>query len=422
MSGDLDVLHGLLWLGAGRWQENGVVQIRSGRIDAVVDGASYRHDGRTRQFDAHGSSVLPGLIDTHVHLTTNSDHRRVVSSASFRGEVPTQEKLLHGLRNAYRALRAGFTTLRVMGHRDAGEVQMRNLIEDGLLLGPRLRVAPWWITMTHGHGDLFYPKYVQRREWDTADGVDACRTAVRLQARHGADFIKVMASGGMSEGERPHWPNYSTAELRAIVEEAHDLDLKVAAHAVSTEGIRRALAAGVDSIEHGSYLTPELAQEMVDRGTFLVPTLAFNDWCQREGTRRGLTPDAVRGLQDAHDRALESFSLAHRVGVQIAMGTDSSGTLCPFGAHARELELYVKYGMSVNEALTTATTTAARLLDLDHDIGRLAPGYLGDLVVVSGDVRQGLAPLTVATGIAAVVARGRLVSDAMPAIDELMAW
>lgn len=417
--GDIAIEGGLVWAGPGEHHSDGLVHIR----DGTVVYAGPREEGRippgTPRLDAAGCTILPGLIDVHVHLTTNSDHNRVVASDVFRGQVSKPAKLLHGLRNAHRALAAGFTTLRVMGHRGAGETELRDFIDEGLAVGPRLAVAPWWITMTNGHGDLFYPPYTPREKWDTADGIEECRKLVRLNARAGADFIKVMASGGMSKGERPSWPNYSVAELATIVETAHELDLRVAAHALSAEGIRRSLAAGVDSIEHGSYLDEELAAEMAERGTFLVPTMSFNDWCQREGTLRGLTAKGVADLSEAHDRTLESFTLAREAGVTVAMGTDSSGTLCPFGAHARELELYVKHGMSAEEAITTATTNAALLMDRP-DLGSLQAGAAGDVVVVEGNVLTDIGRLGQPSNIRHVVRAGRELSKYLRSVSEAL--
>jgi imidazolonepropionase-like amidohydrolase len=416
---DIAIEGGLLWVGPQEHHRDALVHIRDGVVvhAGSADGVDVP-DG-TPRLNATGCTVLPGLIDTHVHLTTNSDHHHVVRSDTFRGQVRGPAKLLHGLRNAYRALAAGVTTLRVMGHRDVGEIELRDLIEHGLIVGPRLVVSPWWITMTNGHGDLFYPPYTPRRRWDTADGVDECRTLVRRQAREGADFIKVMASGGMSRGEQPHWPNYSVSELAAIVDEAHDMDLRVAAHALSIEGIRRCLEAGVDSIEHGSFLDEEAAAEMSRQGTFLVPTMAFNDWCQREGTRRGLTSEGVESLREAHDRTIESFALARAAGVRIAMGTDSSGTLCPFGAHARELELYVEHGMSTDEALAAATTTAAELLGRP-EIGALRAGCVGDALVVEGDVLADISLLTRASRIKYVVRAGTDVTEHVRSTTEVL--
>lgn len=403
---DVVIEGGVVWCGAGERYEDGVVHIDEGVVVYAGPRSEHVVPPGTPRLDATGCTVLPGLIDTHVHLTTNSDHRRMVASDVFRGQVSKPGKLLHGLRNAHRSLASGFTTLRVMGHRGAGEIELRDFVDAGLAVGPRLLVAPWWITMTDGHGDLFYPPYTPREPWDTADGVDECRKIVRLQAKAGADFIKVMASGGMSKGEEPHWPNYSVAELSAIVETAHDLDLRVAAHALSLEGIRRSLAAGVDSIEHGSYLDADTAAEMAERGTYLVPTMAFNDWCQREGTSRGLSAQGVEDLRDAHDRTIESFALAREAGVKVAMGTDSSGTLCPFGAHSRELELYVRHGMSTEEALTTATANAASLLNRP-ELGSLQPGAAGDVIVVEGDVLADIGLLGQPSNIRHVVRAGR---------------
>lgn len=405
---DIAIDNGLIWLGADRSYASGLLYIKDGRVDYVGESRSDVVPAGTRRLDATGHAVLPGLVDCHVHLTTNSDTARLLASDVFRGQKTGPEKLLHGHRNSLRALRAGFTTLRSMGHRGVGETELRDMVDEGLMVGPNLVVAPWWISMTNGHGDLFYPPYTQRREWDTADGVDACRQLVRLQARSGADFIKVMASGGMSKGERPHWPNYTVAELTAIVDEAHDMDLRVAAHAVSLEGIRRSLEAGVDSIEHGSYLDEECAAHMARHGTFLVPTMAFNDWCQREGTARGLTADGVEGLRDAHDRTIEAFAIARAAGVKIAMGTDSSGSLCPFGAHYRELELYVQHGMTVPEALTTATGTASDLLGRS-DLGSLNVGAEGDALVVEVKVLDDITQLR--NGIEHVVRAGQDVTD-----------
>ncbi|ORM36194.1 amidohydrolase family protein [Williamsia sp. 1135] len=414
---DIAIENGLLWLGSGECHKAGLLYIKDGRVSYAGDHRADVVPPGTECIDATGCAVLPGLIDCHVHLTTNSDSRRVVASDVFRGQRTGPEKLLHGYRNSLRALSAGFTTLRCMGHRGVGETELRDMIADGLMIGPNLVVAPWWITMTNGHGDLFYPPYTSRRKWDTADGVDACREMVRLQARSGADFIKVMASGGMSKGEKPHWPNYTVAELSAVVEEAHDMDLRVAAHALSLEGIRRSIEAGVDSIEHGSYLDEDCAGEMVRRGIYLVPTMAFNDWCQREGTERGLTSSGVEGLRDAHDRTLEAFGLARSAGVKIAMGTDSSGTLCPFGAHYRELELYVEHGMSTMEALATATGTASDLLDRP-DVGSLRSGSIGDVLIVDQGVLDDISLLR--GGIKSVLRSGRDISTYLAASSEAL--
>ncbi len=411
MSGaSLAIVGGDIWAGPGQDIPAGTVLIRDGVISAVGAVGEVDVPAGVPTLDATGRRVLPGLIDAHVHLTTNSNASQPVPSDVFRGQVPPPAKLLHGLRNAERSLAAGFTTLRVMGHRDVGELELRDMIAEGLITASRLVVSPWWITMTGGHGDLFYPPYTVRRPGDTADGIDECRKLVRLQSRLGADFIKVMAGGGTSHGEQPHTPNYTVAEMTAIVEEARDLDLKVASHALSLESIHRSLAAGVHSIEHGSYLDEETAVEMRERGTYLVPTLAFNDWCQVEGTSRGLSPEGVRDLKGIHDAALEAFAIAREVGVPIAAGTDSSGTLCPFGEHAREIELYVEHGMSCEQALVTATSAAAELLAIDEEVGSLRAGLHGDVIVVDGDPLQDIGALRRPGSIVEVIKAGRVVT------------
>ena len=265
-------------------------------------------------------------------------------------------------------------------------MELRDFINEGLLLGPRLTVAPWWVTMTGGHGDLFIPKTHHRKPWDTADGPDACRALVRLQVREGADFIKVIASGGvMSHGDSPRWPNYSVRELEAIVDEAHTLDMKVAAHAHSQEGIRRCLDAGVDSIEHGTFAGPDELQRLVKTGTAVVPTLSIIDWLAHTGVDRGAGRGNVNKVRAVIAEQRANFTTAFQAGANITMGTDSAGNLCPFGENARELELYVELGMPPHRALQSATIDAAKLLGRDDELGSVTVGKLADLIIVEGN-------------------------------------
>lgn len=336
-----------------------------------------------RTIQGAGLTVIPGLIDVHVHLGTNSIEGRPRNNAEYLATTPPNEMTMHSIRNAMRALCAGFTTLRVMGFRDGGEIEYRDFVEQGLLFGPRLSVAAWWISMTNGHGDVFFPRNRVRQEWDTADGPDEVRKLVRLQARLGGDFIKVMASGGtMSHGDKPTWPNYTGEELAALVDEAHSMEMPVAAHAHSAEGIRRSLAAGVDSIEHGTYATDESLAQMRETGTFLVPTLAISDWTVRDGAARGADPEHMTKMTQVTAQRGDGFLRAFEAGVRIAMGTDSSGDLCPFGEHAREFELYCELGLAPYQALETATVNGAALLGRTGELGVIAPGAVADLVVL----------------------------------------
>lgn len=410
-----------LWPGHGPDIIYGVsILMRDGRIaEVVAAGAQPAGQPLTKEdtvIDCTGATAIPGLSDVHVHLTTNSDLSRIVDNATYRALVPGTEKLLHGLRNGWRALAAGVTTLRVMGHRDSGDLELSAFIDRGLLPGPRLSVAPWVISMTAGRGDLFYPTAWPRQPLDTADGADECRRVVRTHRKLGADFIKFTASAGLlSAGDQSHWPNYTVEEMKVIVEEARDCDMKVAAHAHATEGIRRALAAGVDTIEHGSFLDDDCIETMLKQGTILVPTLSISDTVIRNGERSGARPDGIAKMKAARDIKLRNIRKAYEAGVKIAMGTDSSGNLCPFGNHARELELYVEIGMSAQASLETATIHAAAALGRPDVTGRIEPGAVADVVLVNGNPCSDIYVLRRENGIRAVFKDGLDVTNPWPA-------
>ncbi|WES64376.1 amidohydrolase family protein [Microbacter sp. GSS18] len=358
-----------------------------------------------RVIDAAGKYVIPGLADAHVHLTTNADESHYGPWSQFLNERTVQEMALHGIRNGLRALTTGFTTLRVMGIRGAGEPELRDFTAKGLLPGPRLFVTPWWVSMTNGHGDLFYPKHHPRWEWDTADGPDQCRQLVRILAREGADFIKVMASGGLlSAGDKASWPNYTVEELKAIVDEAHAMDLKVAAHATGLAGLRRALEAGVDSIEHGTFLEEAEAAQMAETGTVLVPTLAITD--AFTGDVGGVKPELAAKARAVVERHRSGFQFALDAGVKIAMGTDSGDHVAPFGEQAREFELYCEHGMKPYEALETATLATAELFDRTGELGLVAAGSVADLVVLEQNPLDDITALRAPGGIINVVKDG----------------
>lgn len=407
-----------LWRGKGDQVEADMaIRIVNGRIAEIAPAGALVTGPGTRVEDGSGTTAIPGLCDIHVHLATNSDYSKIVDNATYRALVPGTEKLLHGVRNGLRALKSGVTTLRVMGHRESGDVELASMIERGLIPGPRLVVAPWVISMTGGRGDLFYPAGWPRQYLDTADGVEECRKVVRLQRKLGAGFIKVTASAGvLSADDKVHWPNYTVEELKVIVSEAHDYDLKVAAHAHSTEGIRRALLAGVDTLEHGSNLDEECIEMMLKQGTYLVPTLAIVDSLITRGAATGAKPEGLAKMEIARDNQSRSIRMAIEAGVKIAMGTDSSGNLCRFGEHARELELYVALGMPAYKSLETATSVAAEALDMADQIGTLEVGKCADIVLVNGNPLEDIGYLRRDGGLRRVFKDGQDMTDPWPAV------
>ena len=407
-----------LWRGKGDRLEGGMsIRMAEGRICEIAPAGTMIPGPGVYVEDGSGATAIPGLCDIHVHLATNSDYRNIVDNATYRALIPGTEKLLHGVRNGVRALKAGVTTLRVMGHRESGDVELASMIERGLVPGPRLIVAPWVISMTGGRGDLFYPAAWPRQYLDTADGIEECRKVVRMQRKLGAGFIKVTASAGvLSADDKVHWPNYTVDELKVIVSEAHDYDLKVAAHAHSTEGIRRALLAGVDTLEHGSNLNDECIDLMLKQGTYLVPTLAIVDSLITRGAATGAKPEGLAKMEIARRNQSLSIRKAMEAGVKIAMGTDSSGNLCRFGEHARELELYVELGMSPWKALETATSVAAEALDLVDEIGMLEVGKYADIVLVNGNPLEDIGVLRREGGLRRVFKNGVDMTDPWPAM------
>ncbi|MEM7208848.1 MAG: amidohydrolase family protein [Pseudomonadota bacterium] len=408
-----------LWRGREDTTERDMsIRLANGKIAEIAPSSEIIIPEDARIVDGSGMTTTPGLCDIHVHLTTNSDFKNVVDNATYRGLVPGSEKLLHGIRNGLRALTSGVTTLRIMGHRESGDVQLAEFIERGLLPGPRLLVAPWVMSMTGGRGDLFYPAELPRQEFDTADGVEECRKVVRLQRKLGAHFIKFTASAGLlSAGDKVHWSNYTVEEMKAIVQEAHDYDLKVAAHAHATKGIKRALEAGVDTLEHGSFLDDECIHMMLRQGTILVPTLLIVDWIARNGAKTGVRADGLEKLEAARQKQRSSIKKAIDAGVKIAMGTDSSGTLCPFGNHGRELELYVELGMSPEAALASATSAAAEALGMQDQIGTLDIGKDADIVMFRDNPLEDISVLTREGGIQAVFKSGVEVTNPWPEVS-----
>jgi imidazolonepropionase-like amidohydrolase len=351
------------------------VVVEKGVIAAVVDDA---RAPRGRAVDLAGHTLLPGLINCHVHLCLGGEPDPV---RPLR-EEPLALTAIKALVRARQTVEAGVTTVRDLGGREYVEIALRRAIQDGTVDGPRIVAAGRPVCMTGGHGHWL------ARE---ADGPDDARRAVREQLKAGADVIKLIATGGvMTPGVEPGSPQLTLDEMRAAVEEARKAGRRTAAHAMAAAGVSDAIRAGITSIEHGVFLTEEIVAHMRRDGTFLVPTLNAPAAIATGGLAAGIPDYMVRKSEEVVPPHVASFQLAHRAGVQIAAGADSGTPLNFHGSLLPELTLMVKHGMSPLEAIRSATATAAACLGLGGVIGRVARGYAADLIAVAGDPAERL--------------------------------
>jgi imidazolonepropionase-like amidohydrolase len=355
-----------------------LIRIEGGRFKEVKAGSPRPTGADVLDLSAH--TVLPGFIDCHTHLTGSPNER----GGALRMSGP--DYAIRGVQYARDTLEAGFTTVRDLGAPGYVDVALKRAIQAGVIPGPRMFVATLALSMTGGHGDLngLSPDVAFTGPTGVADGIDAIRKRIRENVKYGADVIKFSATGGaLSEGDNPRLPAYSLEEMKAVVDEAHMLGKKVAAHAHGTEGIKRAVLAGVDSIDHGIYLDEEVVELMVERGTYLVPTLFIADTYFENRGRWGIPDFAHEKIRVFIPHNLKSFELAYQKGVKIALGSDAG--VCFHGEQIGDFRTYVKHGMKPMEAILAGTRVAAELLGKSDDLGTVSPGKLADLVAVSGD-------------------------------------
>lgn len=362
----------------------GLVVVVGGKIAGV--GASAKIPAGATTLELGDATLLPGLIDAHTHLAGEASGDWKADELSFF-KLSDAERALRATAYAERTLLAGFTLVRDVGSMGQVDVALRNAIADGVIAGPRMLVAVKAIGARAGHCDptegyklgLFKEPGI---EDGVADGADQMRAAVRFAIKHGADVIKICASGGvLSQTDKVDSPQLTPDETAAAIEEAHALGRKVAAHAHGSEAAKRAARAGVDSIEHGSFLDDEALELMKRKGTYLVYTPVP---CIRERLEKGGAPKAVVDkARAATDAMTGTLRRALARGVKVAFGSDAA--VCPHGAQGKQFAVMVAHGMTPAAVLRSATVEAARLLGEDAHAGTLAVGKRADVIAVPGD-------------------------------------
>ncbi|WHZ13470.1 MAG: putative amidohydrolase [Nitrospira sp.] len=387
--------------GLGHRLELGTLVIEGGRILAVGPDRDIRAPKGARRIDGRGLTVLPGLIDCHVHLCLGAEADVVAATE----REPSPVTLLKAAEAARRTLKAGFTTVRDVGFRDHAVFALKQAIESGMTPGPRILAAGLAICMPGGHA-----RFIGRE----ASGVQAVQAAVQDQLAAGAEVIKLIASGGvLTPGTSPDEAQMTVEELTAAVQVAVAHGRHVAAHAHGATGMKNALRAGVHSIEHATLMDEEAAELMTQRSVFMVPTLSALATTAACPAGCGIPESArtkARNMVKQHEK---SFRAAVRRGIPIALGTDAGTPFNHHGENAQELERMVALGMAPMEAIMTSTSAAARLLKLDHEIGTIAAGKQADLLFVEGNPLRNIGVLLKQDRIAGVMQRGRFVAGAL---------
>jgi imidazolonepropionase-like amidohydrolase len=365
---------------SGNLLTNQTIVIEADKIVSVGAGSEAKPDSSTQVIELGNATVLPGLIDSHTHLTGDP------KNLGYEGlGISFPREALIGAKNARVTLEAGFTTVRNVGAGGYSDIALRDAINDGDVPGPRILASgpPMGITGGHCDDNLLAPQF-HEVELGVADGIDAVRHKVRENIKYGADLIKICATGGvMSKGDDPNASQYTRDEMKAIVEEAHRLGRKVAAHAHGAEGVRWASDAGVDSIEHGHLMDDGSIATLKKNGTYIVPTLYLMDWNRDNLARRNAPEYMVKKMQTVSAVGQANLKKAFAAGVKVAFGTDAA--VYPHGLNAHEFAVYVRLGMTPLQAIQTATINAADLLGWSAQVGTLEPGKWADMIAVDGD-------------------------------------
>jgi imidazolonepropionase-like amidohydrolase len=386
----------------GRIVEHPQITITDGRITAL-GGTAPPASAAVRRVDLPGITLLPGLIDMHVHLSSDphySGYRRLAFTDNFWTVV--------GVANAKKTLEAGFTTVRNVGSANFDDVAIKQGIEQGLIPGPRIVPATYAIGATGGHCDSTqFPPSVTVPGPAVADGPEAIRATVRKLRKYGAEVIKFCGTGGvLSKSDSVGAQQYDLAEMKALVDEAHMLGLKVAVHAHGTSGIKDAIRAGVDTIEHASLADEEALSLAKQHGTWFSMDVYNDDYILAEGAKNGVFQESLDKERVIGLKQRQTFQAAVKAGVKMIFGTD--GGVYPNGFNARQFATMVKWGMTPTQAVQAATANAAEALGRTSDVGAIAVGRYGDLIGVAGDP---LADVTLLQSVTFVMKGGDVVKS-----------
>jgi imidazolonepropionase-like amidohydrolase len=395
---------------SGRYVDHPAIFIGDdGRISSIGDARTVKWAADVKHIDMSGKTLIPGLIDMHVHLDSPADiggYRGLEYTDSFWG--------MTAVSNARAMLDAGFTTVRNVGSGNRNDIGLAQAIRDGYVIGPRIIPAGYALGATGGHCDsTFLPPSLEKpeKEEGVGDGVEELRYQVRRQRKYGAEVIKVCATGGVfSRNTEPGQQQLTEAELRAIADEAHQWGVRVAAHAHGADGIKAAIRAGIDTIEHASLVDAEgikLAKER-NRPVWFSMDIYNTEYTQAEGRKNGVLEDNLRKDREIAQIQRDNFRAAHAAGVRMVFASDAG--VMPHAQIGRQFATMVTYGMTPLQAVQAATRNAAEALGRERDVGAIAVGRYGDLVAVSGDPLQNVrlleAPEAVIKG-GALIARSR---------------
>jgi imidazolonepropionase-like amidohydrolase len=387
---------------SGHMVEHPQITITDGRITAVgSQGATAPADAR--HVDLPGITLLPGLIDMHVHLTADPKF------SGYRGlEFTDNFWTVVGVANAKRTVEAGFTTVRNVGSANYDDVALKQGIEQGYIPGPRIVPATYAIGATGGHCDSTeFPPSIKTPQTNIADGPDAMRAMVRKLRKYGAEVIKFCGTGGvLSKTDSVGAQQVNLEEMKALVSEAHMLGLRVAVHAHGTDGIKDAIRAGVDTIEHASLADAEAISLAKQRGTYFDMDIYNDDYILAEGAKNGIFEESLAKERTIGRKQRETFKAATLAGVKMTFGTDAG--VHPHGTNAKQFVTMVTWGMTPLQAIQAATVTAAEALNRPNDVGTIAVGHYGDLIGVAGDPLKDVAILQ---SVAVVIKGGEVVKQ-----------